>query len=159
LAKVDSPLIELMQAIGLDNRSIARCLSRYSTDLVQQWVDITLAARERHGLSFFRKSPAAYFIDNLRHASQGKRTPPDWWHDLQRDESRRQADRCRQERSRHQATEPSDSVGTLTEALARQFRSVGQSAELAGDNARRFVESCPTQSDKFDLATLLRMLS
>ncbi len=159
LAKVDSPLIELMQAIGLDQRSITRCLSLYSTELVQQWADITLAARERHGASFFRKSPAAYFINNLQHAAKGQRTPPDWWHDLHRDESRRQAEICRKERSRKPAVESGDQFAALTESLARQFRAAGQSSETADVNARRFVESCPTSSETFDLATLLRILS
>ena len=159
MAKVDSPLIELMHAIGLDQRSITRCLSLYSTELVQQWADITLAARERHGASFCRKSPAAYFVNNLQHAAKGQRTPPDWWHDLQRDESRRQADLCRKERSRKPAVESGDQVAALTESLARQFRAAGQSSETADDNARRFVESCPTSSETFDLATLLRILS
>ena len=159
LKTVDSPLIELMQAIGLDDRSITHCLGRYSTDLVQQWVDITLAARERHGSSFFRKSPAAYFIDNLQQAAQGRRTPPDWWHALHRVESRKQANLCRQERSRKQATKTEDTVTALAEHLARQFRSVGQSPESANENARRFVESCPSASAKFDLAKLLRMMS
>jgi len=157
--KVESPLIELMQEIGLDSRSITSCMAQYSADLVQQWVDITLAARERHGASFFRRSPAAYLIDNLQHAAKGQRTPPDWWHDLQRDESRRQAELCRQERSRKSVVEPSDQVAALTESLARQFRSVGQSADVAKDNARRFVESCAASSETFDLTKLLRILS
>ena len=159
LKTADSPLIELMQAIGLDDRSITRCLSRYPTDLVQQWVDITLAARERHGASFFRKSAAAYFIDNVQKAALGQRTPPDWWHDLRREENHRQAKLCRQERSRKSTIESADPISALTESLARQFRSVGQSAESADENARRFVALCPASSEKFDIATLLRIVS
>ncbi len=54
---------------------------------------------ERHGTGFFRKSAAAYLIDNLKHAAADRRAPPDWWRDMRREEARRQreADRERLE--------------------------------------------------------------
>jgi hypothetical protein len=86
-----SPLADLMRQIGMGDRAITRCVRQYSAGLLQQWLDITLAARERHGESFFKKSAAAYFVDNVQHAAQNRRTPPDWWHDLVREERRAQA--------------------------------------------------------------------
>ena len=58
----------------------------YPIRLLQEWADITLAAIERHGRRFFKRSPQAYFIDNVRHAAAGQRTPPDWWHQLRKSE-------------------------------------------------------------------------
>ena len=86
---IDSPHYELLQSIGFDPPAIAQILRTYAANLVGEWVDITLAARERHGDEFFKKSPQAYFIDNVRQAAAGKRTPPDWWRDLRKQEERR----------------------------------------------------------------------
>jgi hypothetical protein len=84
-----------LRTIGLDERTIGRLLRRYPKRLLQEWADITLAAIERHGMPFFKRSPQAYFIDNVRNAAVGRRTPPDWWHQLRRSEqqAKRQADR------------------------------------------------------------------
>ncbi|MEX0585607.1 MAG: hypothetical protein WD176_03120, partial [Pirellulales bacterium] len=87
----DTPLHEPLQAIGLDAATIQRLLRKYPPRLLQEWADITLAALERFGATFFRRSPAAYFIDNVKHAAVGTRTPPDWWHELRKAEQRRQA--------------------------------------------------------------------
>jgi hypothetical protein len=54
----------------------------YPRTVVREWLDITTAARERFGPGFFKRSPQAYLVDNLRHATAAGRTPPDWWHDL-----------------------------------------------------------------------------
>jgi hypothetical protein len=154
----ESPLTELMRQIGLDDRAIRRCLSRYPTNVLQQWLDITLAARERHGESFFKKSAAAYFINNVQNAVQGKRTPPDWWHDLVREERRRQAEIGRQERPRQQVT-TDDSSGALLAAVTCQFQAAGQSADVAAANAQRFVNCCGEQSQKAVTTSLLRILT
>ncbi|MBS0264270.1 MAG: hypothetical protein JSS02_20195 [Planctomycetes bacterium] len=87
----ESPLVEPLAAIGLDEASIGRLLRQYPHRLLREWADITLAAQERHGPKFFKRSPQAYFIDNVKHAAQGNRTPPDWWHDLRKAEERTQA--------------------------------------------------------------------
>ena len=86
---VDSPHFELLEAIGFDHPSIARILRRYSSKLIAEWADITLAARERHGETFFKVAPQAYFLDNIRHAVDGLRTPPDWWRELRKTEERK----------------------------------------------------------------------
>jgi hypothetical protein len=88
-------VVDPLRTIGLDERTIGRLLRRYPKRLLQEWADITLAAIERHGTPFFKRSPQAYFIDNVRNAAVGRRTPPDWWHQLRRSEqqAKRQADR------------------------------------------------------------------
>ena len=55
----DSPLFEPLSTIGFEKRTIARLLAQYPTSLLEQWADITLAARERHGETFFTASPPA----------------------------------------------------------------------------------------------------
>ena len=155
---IESPLVELMRQIELDDRTIVRCLARYSTDLLQQWLDITLAARERHGSTFFRKSPAAYFINNVQNAAQGKRTPPDWWHDLVRDERRLQAESSRRKRSATPGTNGA-SGSTLVDAVTRQFRAAGQSDADAAANARRFVAACGEQPENPSTAAIIKILS
>ena len=79
--RVESPLVEPLERIGLDRRAIQRNLQKFPVRTLNQWVDITLAAKERFGKSFFSNSPAAFLIDNLNHAVEGTRLPPDWWHD------------------------------------------------------------------------------
>lgn len=83
---VDSPHYELLETIGFDRPSMAHILHTYSSKLIGEWIDITLAAKERHGDKFFKVGPPAYFLDNIREAAEGKRTPPDWWRDLRKAE-------------------------------------------------------------------------
>lgn len=93
----ESPLVDPLRAIGFDDAGIARVLRTYRAALIREWADITLAAKEHNGDEFFRKSPAAYFMDNIRNAADGKRTPPDWWHDMRREEKRRQREADREQ--------------------------------------------------------------
>jgi len=85
-----SPLYDPLTAIGLDEAAIRRFVRDFEPRLVQEWADITLAAMERKGKQFFRRSPQAYFVDNLQKAATGNRTPPDWWHELRSAENREQ---------------------------------------------------------------------
>jgi hypothetical protein len=109
---IDSPHYELLETIGFDVPSIARILRSYSSKLVGEWADITLAARESHGEAFFKVGPPAYFLDNIRHASQGNRTPPDWWRELRKAEERKQA------RATHD--DPEAALDRYLEAEARE---------------------------------------
>jgi hypothetical protein len=97
----DSPLWELLHTIGLDDATIVRILKTYDSKLVADCADMTLAAKERLGESFFTKSPQAYFIDNLREQATGKRTPPDWWRELRKEEERRRWQADRNDRDAH----------------------------------------------------------
>ena len=86
----DSPLFEPLKSIGFDEFTIGRLLDRYSARLIEEWSDITLAAIERqqrkHGKPFFKKSPMAYFMNNIKEAAASRRTPPDWWRELRKRE-------------------------------------------------------------------------
>jgi hypothetical protein len=84
----ESPLFEPLRTIGFEASAAERLLRQHPPSLLREWVDITLAARERFGMAFFKRSPQAYFVDNVRQASVGRRTPPDWWHDLRKAERR-----------------------------------------------------------------------
>lgn len=92
---VESPMAEGLTELGLDSATVARVLRKYRHAVLREWLDITLAAKERFGMSFFKRSPAAYFLDNVKHASAGQRTPPDWWHEVRKAEELRRADQFR----------------------------------------------------------------
>ena len=89
-----------LRAIGFDAAAIGRILARFRVEQIQLWADVTLAAMERKGPSFFRRSPQAFFMDNIQHAACGERTPPDWFWELRKEEQRRRADHARRMRSR-----------------------------------------------------------
>ena len=155
---VESPLAELLRSIGLDDAAILRCQKKFPMSLLQEWADITLAARERHGQSFFKRSPAAYFIDNVQHAAQGTRTPPDWWHDLQRAERRTQANVARQQSAAKTTTVVENPLESIADAVFQHFQANGQSAEVAQVNAQRFAAACQVSSNRVDPKSLLRLL-
>lgn len=90
-AASDSPLVEPLSSIGLAPDAIRSVLKRYTEKQVQVWTDVTLAAIESKGQKFFRVSPQAFLMDNLKQAAAGKRTPPDWWHELRKRRNERAA--------------------------------------------------------------------
>src|SRR5436309_6047800 len=92
---MDSPLIDPLRSIGFDEPTVRRILHAYPARVIELWADITLAARERNGDSFFKKSPQACFMDNLKAAAGGGRTPPDWWRDLRKQELAREREQER----------------------------------------------------------------
>jgi hypothetical protein len=79
LAIEDSPLSDPLRAIGFDSAAVGRILAGFPVEQIQLWADVTLAAMEHKGPSFFRRSPEAFFMDNLQNAVRGKRTPPEWF--------------------------------------------------------------------------------
>lgn len=83
------PEYDVLRTIGLDDQTIARVVRHFSTTLIQRWADITLAAKERFGMGFFKKNPQAFFVDSLREAAKGTRTPPDWWWAFKKEEESR----------------------------------------------------------------------
>lgn len=85
-AAEDSPLFETLQSIGFEEAAAARLISKFPSRLLAEWADITQAAIERFGVSYFHKSPMAYLVDSVTKAAQGTRTCPDWWQDLKRAE-------------------------------------------------------------------------
>lgn len=96
---IKSPLVDPLKAIGLDTKTIEHVLSTYSHRQIETWSDITLAALEAKGESYFTRSPAAYFIDNLQCAARGARTPPDWWHEHRKRELAQEAAQERRKQS------------------------------------------------------------
>ncbi len=139
----DTPLYEPLKSIG-------RVIHQYSPRLIEQWADITLAARERQGEGFFTKSPQAYFIDNLKAAKASRRTPPDWWHELRKQELARQREQEREkaqlfrsegdafeEYLRDEAREAFDQVmGRLLDEFQKSGRTVNECQEQARQFAR-----------------------
>ncbi|AMV35099.1 hypothetical protein VN12_23435 [Pirellula sp. SH-Sr6A] len=85
-AAEDSPLFETLQIIGFEEAAAARLIAKFPPRLLAEWADITQAAIERFGVSYFHKSPMAYLVDSVTKAAQGTRTCPDWWQDLKRAE-------------------------------------------------------------------------
>lgn len=143
----DSAVSESLISIGLEPAAIRRVVRRYPARVVREWADITLAARERNGERFFTKSAAAYFIDNVQHAHNDGRTPPDWWHELRTAEQKAQAaeDRRRRQETAETAAEdqlPAEAKAAFTkivDGLFQQFKAAGQPPETARMNARRFA--------------------
>ena len=58
---------------------MARILVRFPVQQVQLWTDVTLAAIESKGPSFFRRSPQAFFMDNIQNAVRGRARLPMLW--------------------------------------------------------------------------------
>jgi hypothetical protein len=152
----DSPLYDPLRAVGFDGAAIGRVLARFPEGQIQLWADVTLAAMEHKGPSFFRRSPQAFFMDNIQHAAKEGRTPPDWFWELRRAEQHRHAERARRmlnhrraskQQNGSQAAEPACrvlEVDRSPEELATDlmgcFLAAGQSERDARRNAERFVE-------------------
>jgi hypothetical protein len=142
-----STLTDPLRAIGFDDPAIGRLLATYKPHLLHEWADITLAALERNGPSFFTNSPQAYFVDNVREAAAGNRTPPDWWRDLRREEERsqrRQRDAQTSARSESAAeaafdeylrTEAKDAFARVMDRVFADPRAAGQSEVEARERA------------------------
>jgi len=92
-ASEDSPVYDPLRAIGFDAAVIARILARFPIEQIQLWADVTLAAVEGKGPTFFRRSPQAFFMDNIQHAAKAGRTPPDWFWALRKEEERLRAEK------------------------------------------------------------------
>lgn len=129
----DSPLYEQLSSIGFEKSAIQRLVTTYDHRLIGEWIDITLAAQERNGKKFFTTSPQAYFVDNIKHAASGTRTPPDWWRELRVAEERRKrvdgitsdqqdADRAFEE---YLAREARETFEQVTKKFFEHLRSTG----------------------------------
>ena len=114
---VESPLLEPLVELGFEIASGNRLLKRFHHQSVREWLDITLAAKERFGMQFFKSSPAAYLTDNLKEAASGRRTPPDWWHNL------RKAEQLSSQERSGTGTEP---VANVLETILQPFVAASQ---------------------------------
>lgn len=141
----ESAMAELLRQVGFDDRSIRRLVSQYPSRLLREWADITLAAMEQFGMEFFRKSAPAYFVDNVRNAAQGRRTPPDWWHDLRKAENlaRSPSNRGRGIRRLFEPVTARDNdpgdLEQITSEMCVHFQAAGQPGLSARKNAERFA--------------------
>jgi hypothetical protein len=131
-AEHDSPLIDGLLTVGFDHGSAARIVQRYSHRLVAEWIDITLAARERFGEAHFRKSPMAFLMDSLKKAQSGERTPPDWWQQSKRTELRNQKPTVRGQQVLSRLM--NEVFGEQSESPAKKNK-----PELAGDLLKRLA--------------------
>jgi len=144
---MESPLSDVLKSIGFDDGMIGHILRKYPAKTIEQWADITLAARERHGPGFFKNSPQAYFIDNVKAAVGSGRTPPDWWRELRKQELQRERD---QERSKarlldapaaaadfeeYLRTEAKEAFTRIMDRLVADLQQGGQPEPQARENA------------------------
>ena len=149
----ESSLADPLASIGFDERAIRRITRQFPARLLAEWVDITLAARERFGETFFKRSPAAYFTDNVKAAAVGRRTPPDWWLDVRKEELRRAETKAVRALGLFDTSDDTDDVQSrfrdylrdegrrqyeeLSADIFRQLRSAGQDAADARRTAHR----------------------
>lgn len=145
---VESPLFDPLCELGFQPKDANRLLSTYATHLVREWIDITLAAKERFGPSFFKRSPAAFLRYYLDRAAAGIDGPPDWWHEVRKAEVRTQAERARKRRSPQSDQLPEKAMSSLDkihEDIFQQFLAAGQPKQQAAQNARRFKAASKTK--------------
>jgi hypothetical protein len=147
----DSPLHEPLHTIGLDDATICRILDRYDARLVAKISDMTLAAGDKFGPSFFKRSPQAYFIDNLKAQAARKRTAPDWWRELRKAEElmlwnastaiESDDHRFQNEFDAYLETEARDGFDRVMHKIFADFKAAGQSDVEARENAERHART------------------
>lgn len=148
----DTALHEPLVAIGLDDAAIVRMLRQYPARIVREWADITLAAKERFGASFFRKSPQAYFVDNVQTAAQGTRCPPDWWREL------RDAERGRRRLVAVSPTaDPQDGLDEESRALLDRVRVAVFDSDFSSSSVRSGSTAQAKPQDLLSLEGILRI--
>jgi hypothetical protein len=139
----ETAIHDLLRSLGFDDLAIARLLHRFPMPMLREWTDITQSAKERFGVSFFKKSPQAFLVDNLKNAAKGNRTPPDWWHEVRRAEARKEAksQAASAEMTPSAVPDLSDQAREVYERIAKEmftvFRAGGQSESTAKLNAER----------------------
>jgi hypothetical protein len=139
----DSPLYEPLRSIGFSEARIRQILARFKRHQIELWSEVTLAKIERDGGESFTNCPEAYFTDNIKAASQAKRTAPDWYV-----QDRKAKNLARREEERHQGEE------TISFAQYQAARQIARSqafkkydeAEIGRDEYKRAVG---TLSDVF----------
>ncbi len=88
-APAESPMLETLLSLGFDSAAANRLIGKYPSRLLSEWIDITQAAIERFGPTYFKRSPMAFLVDSVSKATIGQRTPPDWWQELRKTETQR----------------------------------------------------------------------
>ena len=67
----ESAMYEPLRAIGFEDAAIARIVAKYGPELIQTWTDITLAAKEKHGVGIFQAEPASLLHGQHREGFPG----------------------------------------------------------------------------------------
>ena len=153
---------EPLRSLGFDDGGIRWLMRTFSMVLLREWTDIALAATEKFDASFFKRSPQAWLVDNLKNAAAGRRTPPDWWHDQRRVENRAR-ENLRQPTAPPACELPNlpDESRQAFEGLAGEmfslFTKFGQPETTAKTNAEKFARECAQRGD-VNLAEPLRRL-
>ena len=160
----ETAIHDLLRGLGFDDRGICRLLRRFPMPMLREWTDITQTAKERFGASFFKKSPQAFLVDNLKNATKGTRTPPDWWHEVRRAEARIRA----KSEASHAEMTPSETPDLPEEArlayarVAKEmfavFRAGGQPEPTAKANAEKFAREYVQGVDTCLDSPLFRLL-
>lgn len=143
---------EPLRSLGFDDGGIRWLVRSYSMPLLREWTDIALAAKERFTASFFKRSPQAWLVDNLKNAAVGRRTPPDWWHDLRRAENQVRTP------TRRSAELPACGLPNVPDESRQAFERVagdmfsvflamGQPEAAAKANAEKFAQECAQRGD------------
>lgn len=149
----DSPAYELLKTIGFDDSAIRRIKRRYKPRMVQEWADITLAAKER---KIITKDPKAYFNYYIQRAARRASTAPDWWLELRKAEERRKWDEQRaaapliagvfsggqsfdEAFKRFLQSEARETFEQITRDLTRQFTDAGRDIPDAKMSAEEFA--------------------
>lgn len=140
----ETAIHDLLRNLGFDDTGICRLLRRFPMPILREWADITQTAKERFGVTFFRKCPQAFLVDNLNNATKGNRTPPDWWHEVRREEARKQAKaHATKALSATQMPSLSDEARLAYERIAKEMFTVflagGQPEPAAKMNAETFA--------------------
>jgi hypothetical protein len=144
----ETAIHDLLRNLGFDDLGIARLLRRFPVPMLREWTDITQMAKERFGASFFKKSPQAFLVDNLKNAAKGNRTPPDWWHEVRRGEARipAKSQAASAELTLSAGSDLSDEAHQAYERIAKEmfavFRAGGQPESAAKVNDERFAREC-----------------
>ena len=144
----ETAIHDLLRNLGFEDFGICQLLRRYPTPMLREWTDITQTAKERFGATYFKKSPQAYLVDNLKNAAKGNRTPPDWWHEFRRAEARTKAKAlaASAEMTLNTGPEVSDDARQAYEGIVKEMFTVfvagGQTESAAKVNAEKFAREC-----------------
>ena len=158
----DTTVHEPLRLLGFDEGGIGWLVKTFSMPMLREWTDIALAAMERFTPSFFKKSPQAWLVDNLKNAAAGRRTPPDWWDQLRREECRARA-KARGAVKLPVGDTPDvpensrDAYEKITADLFSLFMANGQPEGAARANAEKFAQECTNRGTGL-AEPLLRLL-
>ena len=68
----ESAIYEPLRAIGFEDAAIARIVTKYRPELIQTWADITLAAKEKHGVGLLQAKPASLLPGQPQEGGRGQ---------------------------------------------------------------------------------------